>query len=335
MPIPTKWKLVAGSVTAVVGISTAAAALTRSEPAELDLDEAGSVTAVVDTPTVEFSVAPYNFAAADADESLSSLSTPFDGPDDSPHDYVDTDGDGMTDIAEMELGISDYKLADSDGDRLSDYEEVAKYGTDPKNADTDNDGLSDYEEVVIYGTDPSVANDKPVLDQVDDSPHSPDTPDSSDSSGSSDSSDSSSSPDSSDTSDSPDHIDRPKIEDGLSNAAEARLNAVLQLGLDDQEYDTDGDGLSDGEEVLRYGTNPNDVDTDKDGFEDGEEVAAGSDPLTWNATLPAADETPDSSTGWCFHHQDEAPCRGGLIVVGPVASCFSLPCLPSGAHDEA
>jgi hypothetical protein len=42
--------------------------------------------------------------------------------------------------------------------------------------------------------------------------------------------------------------------------------------------DTDGDGLTDAEELL-YGTDPNNPDTDGDGFTDGEEVAAGTDPL--------------------------------------------------------
>jgi hypothetical protein len=42
--------------------------------------------------------------------------------------------------------------------------------------------------------------------------------------------------------------------------------------------DTDGDGLSDGDEVNVHLTNPRDNDTDFDGFSDGMEVAQGSDP---------------------------------------------------------
>jgi acetyl esterase/lipase len=48
-----------------------------------------------------------------------------------------------------------------------------------------------------------------------------------------------------------------------------------------QDYpvlDTDGDGLSDDEE-LTYGTNATLFDTDDDGLSDGEEVDCGSDPL--------------------------------------------------------
>ena len=42
--------------------------------------------------------------------------------------------------------------------------------------------------------------------------------------------------------------------------------------------DSDGDGLSDEDEIDIYGTDPNDADTDDDGTEDGAEVANGTDP---------------------------------------------------------
>ncbi|MFP4395024.1 MAG: hypothetical protein ACLFTI_07145, partial [Anaerolineales bacterium] len=57
----------------------------------------------------------------------------------------DTDGDGLSDLFEMQIG-SDPTLVDTDGDGLTDYEEV-QLGTSPFRADTDGDGLSDYEEV--------------------------------------------------------------------------------------------------------------------------------------------------------------------------------------------
>lgn len=43
--------------------------------------------------------------------------------------------------------------------------------------------------------------------------------------------------------------------------------------------DTDGDGLSDGQEVLTHKTDPREADTDHDDLSDGAEVAAGTDPL--------------------------------------------------------
>lgn len=54
--------------------------------------------------------------------------------------------------------------------------------------------------------------------------------------------------------------------DGLSNAEERRY------GTDPENPDTDGDGLSDGDEVKKYHTNPLKVDTDGDGISDGDEV---------------------------------------------------------------
>ena len=46
-----------------------------------------------------------------------------------------------------------------------------------------------------------------------------------------------------------------------------------------QEWDSDGDGLSNYDEIKRYGTSPNLFDTDGDGIGDAEEIAQGSNPL--------------------------------------------------------
>ncbi len=54
--------------------------------------------------------------------------------------------------------------------------------------------------------------------------------------------------------------------DGLTDAEE------LILGTDPHNPDTDGDGLTDGEEVKIYKTDPLNPDTDYDGLTDGEEV---------------------------------------------------------------
>ena len=43
--------------------------------------------------------------------------------------------------------------------------------------------------------------------------------------------------------------------------------------------DTDGDGLTDGDEILKYHTDPLKADTDGDGFPDGVEIREGTDPL--------------------------------------------------------
>src|SRR5579885_973350 len=60
--------------------------------------------------------------------------------------------------------------------------------------------------------------------------------------------------------------------DGLTNLQE------FQNGSDINNPDSDGDGLTDGQEVLVYHTNPTLVDSDGDGIPDGIEVQTGSDP---------------------------------------------------------
>ncbi|MCB9682371.1 MAG: hypothetical protein H6733_12965 [Alphaproteobacteria bacterium] len=60
--------------------------------------------------------------------------------------------------------------------------------------------------------------------------------------------------------------------DGLSNTREN------SLGTDPNNPDSDGDGLSDGEEVDTYGTLPRNPDTDGGGDLDGEEIDQGTDP---------------------------------------------------------
>jgi hypothetical protein len=60
--------------------------------------------------------------------------------------------------------------------------------------------------------------------------------------------------------------------DGLSDAEE------IALGTNPQSADTDSDGLTDFDEVKIYGTDPKNPDTDGDGFLDGAEVKAGFNP---------------------------------------------------------
>ncbi|HEY3875732.1 MAG TPA: binary toxin-like calcium binding domain-containing protein, partial [Candidatus Kapabacteria bacterium] len=55
--------------------------------------------------------------------------------------------------------------------------------------------------------------------------------------------------------------------DGLTD-----LEEILIYHTDPNNPDTDGDGLTDGEEVRIYGTNPLNRDTDGDGLTDGDEV---------------------------------------------------------------
>lgn len=59
---------------------------------------------------------------------------------------VDTDGDGINDDEEEELGTNP-ESADTDSDGLTDMEEARNYGSDPTNPDTDGDGYLDGQEV--------------------------------------------------------------------------------------------------------------------------------------------------------------------------------------------
>lgn len=61
--------------------------------------------------------------------------------------------------------------------------------------------------------------------------------------------------------------------DGLTNLEE------YLAGTDPNNPDTDGDGLSDGDEVHKYHTNPLNPDTDGDGIPDGLEIKLGTNPL--------------------------------------------------------
>jgi hypothetical protein len=65
----------------------------------------------------------------------------------------DTDGDGLSNRIEADLGTDPNEDADFDGDGLTDAVEYLQYGTDPKVVDTDGDGADDYTEVQ-RGTDP-------------------------------------------------------------------------------------------------------------------------------------------------------------------------------------
>ena len=52
---------------------------------------------------------------------------------------VDTDGDGLFDLIENNIG-TDINKVDTDGDKLTDYDEFTRLGLDPLNADTDGNG---------------------------------------------------------------------------------------------------------------------------------------------------------------------------------------------------
>jgi uncharacterized repeat protein (TIGR02543 family) len=76
-------------------------------------------------------------------------------------------------------------------------------------------------------------------------------------------------------------VDTDSDSDGIVDSAETNTGVFTSLsntGTNPNKVDTDGDGISDGNEVHQYSTNPLNADSDGDGYFDGEEVQWGSSP---------------------------------------------------------
>lgn len=73
--------------------------------------------------------------------------------------------------------------------------------------------------------------------------------------------------------------------DGLSDGDEVKKDSTNPL-----KADSDGDGLSDGDEILKYHTDPMKADTDGDGLNDGDEI------LTYKTDPLKADTDGDGSS---------------------------------------
>ena len=204
--------------------------------------------------------APQDFALVNVGQVKAAFS--FELPPPQVDSDVDTDGDGLTDVRERELG-TDPTRTDTDGDGLGDGYEVAG-GTNPLVADTDGDGLSDGLEAA-YCSNPLVADTDGdgLADgreaEIGTSPTRADT----DGDGLSDSAELAAGTD---------PLNPDTDDDGLPDGRE------LDLGTDPLVADTDGDGVPDGWEV-EDGSNPLAVDTDGDGLTDGEERVFGSSPI--------------------------------------------------------
>ncbi len=205
---------------------------------------------------------------------------------------ADTDGDGLMDGEEdrnrngrLDLGETDPNNPDTDGDGLSDYDELHVHHTDPTTRDTDGDGISDKIELEVACLDPlrpdsdgdgcldgaEDSNRNGVVDEGETNPCDP--------------------------SDCGLATGRDSDCDGLSDIEEEKL------GTDPLNPDTDGDGLTDGDEMgvtvnpdpancpnfvpsthPANPTNPLRKDSDCDGLTDQEELSTyRTDPNNWDS----------------------------------------------------
>ena len=133
-----------------------------SNPAIATVDSNGMVTAIARgsvtitarvegvAGTIQFDINPVVSSAGDGIPDDWKIAHGFD-PNDTSVANADTDGDGLTNLQEFQLG-TDPRNPDTDGDGVTDGEEV-KRGTNPLNADTDGDGLTDADEIRL-GTNP-------------------------------------------------------------------------------------------------------------------------------------------------------------------------------------
>ncbi|MHA1976338.1 MAG: hypothetical protein ACW98I_05500 [Candidatus Hodarchaeales archaeon] len=214
----------------------------------------------------------------------------------------DSDGDGLTDIFETQIGTDPTKM-DSDGDGLPDGVELAVYRTDPRIYDMDSDGLSDGAEVSYY----EGRNLDPLGDY--DSDNLP-------------------------------HVkDNDSDSDGLLDGEEVNGSNPYSFTSDPLKKDTDGDGLLDIEEVnglnsilvnstlYKAYSNPNMRDSDGDLVHDLEEVNMNSDPLktdTDDDDISDYDELRKYSIQWHQSDTDGDGLTDGQEILGIVVPGFGV-----------
>ncbi len=140
--------------------------------------------------------------------------------------------------------------------------------------------------------------------------------------------------------------------DGLSRTEEE------ELGTDPNKRDTDGDGISDGDEVHDTDTDPTNSDTDGDGYSDGEEIEADSSPTdgfqwpdgegNWPDFSDEAEADGITGSGWSMGDQIpdialidqfDQPFQlyqyYGFVILLDVSAGWCNPCNAVAEHAEA
>jgi hypothetical protein len=152
------------------GIATAAdggditPGATRAITGEATLTNNGGaptvVLAAIIGPTVDTSGAPATSPPDDGPAPTEPPTTPAPtSPPTTIDPTLDTDGDGLTDVEEIETYGTNPNNYDTDGDTVSDYLEAKDGYSDPFNPDTDGDGYDDSEQ--FNGYDPRDPNSNP------------------------------------------------------------------------------------------------------------------------------------------------------------------------------
>lgn len=117
------------------------------------------------------------------------------------------------------------------------------------------------------------------------------------------------------------------------------LDEERELGTDPANADTDGDGISDGDEVRLVGTDPLSADSDGDGLSDHEEVnERGTDPMnpdTDNDELIDGDEVNVHSTDPTNPDTDGDGLEDGAEIVTHITSPLSADTDGDGIGDYA
>ncbi len=220
----------------------------RAQPSGVTLLKRGASADAQSPYEVEFTVKSVSVGAqslATGQELVAYDSLAYEGV-----EGLDSDGDGVSDQAELAQGTSPVRW-DSDFDGLGDGEEIAA-GTDPLNADSDGDGMPDGWERT-HGFNPRNAADAAGDADGDGLTNGGESQAGTD----------------------PRNVDSDG--DGMPDGWEADAG-LDPLRSEDAAFDADADGLPNGDEFENQ-TDPNRSDSDGDGMPDGYEVDNELDPL--------------------------------------------------------